>query len=154
MTFTHRIRRQDGMTFAEVLAVMAILGILAMLSYAIFVGQDKTALDAEAKSNARSLLWKVQACFTAREDYTLCDEPTEQEPPPGVVWGDGPGEVEVVVGPETTRYRVTVRALSRATTGDAHHSFTIIKDADDLDQRTCVSDGGDNKAGGCNGGVW
>ncbi len=40
-------------------------------------------MDAEAKSNARSLMWKVQTCFTATSDFTLCDEPTEQEPPAG-----------------------------------------------------------------------
>ena len=91
MTLTHRIRRQDGFTLSEVMAVCAILGILAALVYTVFLGQDRSAMDAEAKSNARSLLWKVQTCFTATEDYTLCDEPTEQEPPPGVTWGDGPG---------------------------------------------------------------
>ena len=116
MTLTHRIRRQDGFTLFEVMAVCAILGILAALVYTVFLGQDRSAMDAEAKSNARSLLWKVQTCFTATEDYTLCDEPTEQEPPPGVTWGDGPGEVMVVRGPDTTRYRVTIRARSRAET--------------------------------------
>ena len=154
MNISHRIRRQDGFTLAEVMAVIVILGIIAALGYAIFLGQDKSALDAEAKSNARSLLWKVQSCFTAREDYTLCDEPTEQEPPPGVFWGDAPGEVEVVRGPETTRYRVTVRALSRATTGGKNHSFFIIKEPGVDDQRVCVSDGDDNDAGGCQDGAW
>ena len=154
MNSTHIIRRQDGMTLPEVLIVMVILGVLAAASYAIFLGQDKSALDAEAKSNARSLLWKVHTCFTAREDYTLCDEPTEQEPPPGVTWGPGPGEVQVVQGPATTRYRVTVTALSRAKTDGSYHSFTIIKEPGTDDQRTCVSDGDENDAGGCSDGVW
>lgn len=154
MKISHRIRSQDGMTLLEVLVVTVIVGVLAALSWAIFAGQDESALDAEAKSNARSLLWKVQTCFTAREDYTLCDEPTEQEPPPGVVWGPGPGEVEVVRGSETTRYQVTVRALSRAATGGANHSFTIVKRVGQKDERTCVTDGGDNQAGGCREGSW
>jgi type IV pilus assembly protein PilA len=153
MTIAHRIRRQEGFTLLEVLAVCTILGILAAFSYTLFVGQDRSAMDAEAKSNARSLLWKVQTCFTASEDYTLCDEPTEQEPPPGVTWGDGPGEVEVVRGPDTTRYRVTIRALSRATTDDEHHTFTIVKEAGENDVRTCETDAGDD-AGGCNAGIW
>ena len=142
------------MTFFEVLIVIVILGIIAAASYTIFLGQDETALDSEAKSNARSLLWKVHSCFTAREDYTLCDEPTEQEPPPGITWGDGPGEVQVVQGPATTRYQVTVTALSRAKTGDRNHAFTVVKVPGESETRTCVSDGGDNDAGGCTDGTW
>lgn len=154
MNLAHRIRRQDGMTLLEILIVIMILGVLAATSYAIFLGQDESALDAEAKSNARSLLWKVHTCFTAREDYTLCDEPTEQEPPPGVTWGGAPGEVEVVQGSETTRYRVTVTALSRAKTGESHHSFTIVKEPGQNDIRRCVTNPPENSAGGCNSGSW
>jgi type IV pilus assembly protein PilA len=153
MTLTHRMRRQDGFTLLEVMATCAILGILAALVYTAFLGQDQSAMDAEAKSNARSLLWKVQTCFTATEDYTLCDEPTEQEPPPGVTWGDGPGEVEVVQGPETTRYKVTIRARSRATSNGVNHTFAIVKEVEKNDIRTCDTDAADD-AGGCNSGVW
>jgi len=74
--------------------------------------------------------------------------------PPGVTWGDGPGEVQVVQGPDTTRYRVTVTALSRAATGDTNHSFTIIKEPGEDDIRSCISDGDSNDAGGCSGGLW
>jgi prepilin-type N-terminal cleavage/methylation domain-containing protein len=153
MTFPHRIRRQDGFTLLEVCAVILILAILAGITYAVFMGQDRSALDAEAKSNARSLLWKVHSCFTAKEDYTLCDEPTEQEPPPGVTWGPAPGEVEVVRGPDTTRYRVTVRALSEAKTDGAYHSFTIVKELEKPDQRLCEPAHGGH-GGGCHGGTW
>jgi len=153
MNLAHRIRRQDGFTLLEVVSVCAILGIVAAFAYAVLLGQDESAMDTEAKSNARSLLWKVHTCFTATEDYTLCDEPTEQEPPPGVSWGDQPGEVQVVRGPETTRYRVTVRALSRAETNGTHHSFTIVKEAGGDETRTCESDSS-NDAGGCSHGTW
>ena len=153
MTLLHRLRRPDGMTLLEVLAVCAILGVLASVTYAVFTGQDRNALDADAKSNARNLLWKVHTCFTATEDYTLCDEPTEQEPPPDVVWGEHPGEVTVVRGPDTTRYRLTVRAISKANTDGKNHVFTIVKDADGPEHRTCESADG-NEAGGCDGGVW
>ncbi len=153
MTFAHRIRRQEGFTLSEVLCVCAIVGILAALSYAVFLEQDRSAFDSEAKTNARSLLWKVHTCFTATEDYTLCDEPSEQEPPPGVHWGEQPGETTVVRGPDTTRYRLTVRSVSRAMTDGKNHVFTIVKEADGLEQRRCETDG-DNEAGGCDGGVW
>ena len=154
MTLTHRIRRQDGFTLLEMLAVCAILGIVAAVCYSVFLGQDRSAMDAEAKSNARSLMWKVQTCFTATSDFTLCDEPTEQEPPPGVHWGPDPGEVEVVRGPETTRYRVTVRAKSRSVTDGKNHVFTIVKDVgtDDV-QRICTTDAS-NDVGGCSEGSW
>ena len=153
MKLAHRIRRQDGFTLLEVLAVCTILGILAAFAYTVFMDRDRSALDTEAKSNASSLLWKVHACYTATEDYTLCDEPTEQEPPPGVVWGEAPGEVMVIRGSDTTRQKVTVRALSRATTDGRNHVFTIVKEADGQERRTCESDA-DNEAGGCHGGVW
>jgi prepilin-type N-terminal cleavage/methylation domain-containing protein len=153
MNLAHRIRRQDGFTLPEVIAVCLILGILAALSYALIAGQDRSALDTEAKANARSLLWKVHTCFTATEDYTLCDEPTEQEPPPGVIWGENPGEATVVRGPDTTRYRLTVRAVSRAESDDENHVFTIVKEAQGGEERSCETDAGDN-AGGCKDGTW
>lgn len=153
MTLSHRIRRQDGFTLLEVFAVCLILALIAVLGFAVFTGQDRSAMDAEAKSNARSMLWKVQTCFTATEDYTLCDEPTEQEPPPGITWGDGPGEVEVLRGPSTTRYKVTVTALSRAVSNGTHHRFTIVQNVDGDGSRVCESDGSNN-AGGCSAGRW
>jgi type IV pilus assembly protein PilA len=153
MNVTHRLRQQDGFTLLEVLTVVVVLGILAAFTYTLFVGQDRSAMDANAKSNARSLLWKVQTCFTATEDYTLCDEPTEQEPPPGVTWGDGPGEVQVLRGAATTKYKVTIQAQSQATTDDRHHIYTIVKEPGEDDIRACQSDSGNN-AGGCSGGVW
>ena len=153
MTLPHRIQRQDGFTLLEVLFVCVIIGVVAAVSYTVLLGQDRSALDSEAKSNARSLLWKVHTCFTTTEDYTLCDEPTEQEPPPGVVWGEAPGEVFVVRGSDTTRYKVTVRAVSRATTDGKNHVFTIVKQADGPEERTCATDAA-NDAGGCSNGVW
>jgi type IV pilus assembly protein PilA len=153
MNLTHRMRQQDGFTLLEVLTVVVLLGIIAAFSYTMVLGQDRSAMDAEAKSNARSLLWKVQTCFTATEDYTLCDEPSEQEPPPGVTWGEGAGEVQVLTGAPTTRYRVTIQAQSRATTEDRNHIFTIVKEAGENDVRTCQTDTGNN-AGGCNAGLW
>ena len=154
MILAHRIRRQDGFTLLEVLSVCAILGILAAFAYAVLLGQDRSAMDAEAKSNARSLLWKVQTCFTATEDYTLCDEPTEQEPPPGVTWGGGAGEVEVLRGPDaTTRYKVTISAKSRATSDGVNHVFTIVKEVGEDDIRNCDTDAADD-AGGCTSGSW
>ena len=153
MTLARRIRRQEGFTLLEVLAVCAIVGILAALAYGVFLDRDRSALDSEAKSNARSLLWKVHTCFTSTEDYTLCDEPSEQEPPPGVIWGEAPGEATIVRGDETTRYRVTVRSVSRATTDGKNHVFTIVKEANGPEQRMCESDV-DNEAGGCDGGAW
>jgi prepilin-type N-terminal cleavage/methylation domain-containing protein len=154
MTLAHRIRRREnGLTLLEVVSVCAILGILVASAYAVFVGGDESAMDTDAKSNARSLLWKVHVCFTTTQDYTLCDEPTEQEPPPGVTWGEDPGEVYVVRGPETTRYTVTVNAVSKAVTDGHNHVYTIVKEPDGSEKRTCVA-GDENDVGGCSDGAW
>jgi len=154
MKLAHRIRRrEDGLTLLEVVSVIAILGILVTSAYAVFVDGDESAMDTEAKSNARSLLWKVHSCFTSTEDYTLCDEPTEQEPPPGVVWGENPGEVYVDRGPATTRYTVTVRGVSKAETDGHNHVFTIVKEASGPEERSCQA-GNDNDVGGCSDGAW
>jgi Tfp pilus assembly protein PilE len=153
MTLSHRIRRQDGFTYFEVLIVCVVLGGLAALAYGAFLSRDKSGLDAEAKAIARGMLGKVQTCFAAREDYTLCDELTEQEPPPGVRWGAGPGMVEVVRGAETTRYRVTIRAHSRAESGGKHHTFLLVKEVGEQDQRSCLA-GDETDGGGCHDGTW
>ena len=63
MTLPHRIRSQDGFTFFEVIAVCLILGILAALTYVIFTGQDRSALDMDAKSNARNMVSQIAACY-------------------------------------------------------------------------------------------
>jgi hypothetical protein len=53
----------------------------------------------------------------------------------------------------TTRYKVTIRALSRGETGGVNHSFTIVKEVDRQDIRSCESDASGD-AGGCTSGTW
>ena len=151
MTLPHRIRRQDGFTLPEVMAVIVILGILAALVYTVFLGQDQSAMDAEAKSNARSLLWKVQTCFTATEDYTLCDEPTEQEPPAGSDAGaTTPVRSRSSAAGPTRRATRSRSARSHGPTSDGvNHIFTIVKEVDGTTSARCDTDAADD-AGGCN----
>lgn len=137
----------------EILVVCLIVGFLAAIALGAFHGKDQVAMDAEAKTNARSLLTEVQACFTEREDYTLCDERDELDEKLGLAWGSGAGQVEVRRnGSQTTRSKVTIRASSRAATGGELHRFSIVKDADGQ-RRTCAG-GTSDTAGGCRDATW
>lgn len=155
MTLTHRIRREDGFTFMEVLIVCVIIGILAAIALPSFAGRDSVAMDADAKSNVRNLFTHVQSCFAEKEDYTLCDEASELASPSGFSWGTGAGQVEIRRnGNRTTRMQVTIRGSSKAITDGTRHRFTFVKRAGPPpDTRTCRSGNGD-RAGGCNDGTW
>lgn len=152
---THHIRREQGYTLVELLAVLLVLGILASVALASFSGKDKVAMDADAKSNVRNLFFHVQACFVEKEDYTLCDQAAELGNPSGVSWGTGAGQVQIRRGAaHTTRLMVTIRGFSKAETGGDRHSFTFIKRAGPPpDTRTCRTAEGNN-AGGCHNGSW
>jgi type II secretory pathway pseudopilin PulG len=57
--------------------VTIIIGILAAIAYAVFLGQQTKANDAQAKDAASALALDVQSCFTDGDDYTACDTATE-----------------------------------------------------------------------------
>jgi prepilin-type N-terminal cleavage/methylation domain-containing protein len=155
MTPSHRIRDAHGFTLVELLLVCTILGILAAIAYGTFAGQDKNAMDAQAKSNVRNLFGYVQNCFAETGDYTLCDQPAELGSNVGVTLGTAAGQVEIRrTGGRTTRTQVTIRGFSKAVTNGTTHRFTFIKRAGPPpDTRTCRAGSG-NDAGGCHNGTW
>ena len=135
------IRGERGFTLLEVLVVMLVIGILAAIALPAFLGQQEKGKDAEAKSNARNLMSQVEACYSPREDFRNCGTEAELGAT-GIPFGPDPGEAEVV---STTQNTYTVRAVSKAKTGGANHSFTIERDVDGHFTRTCT---------GCSGGNW
>lgn len=70
---------ERGFTLLEVLTVILILGILAAIAYATFLGQRTKAGDAAAKDNVANLGLQVQSCYLDGNDYTKCDETTDAE---------------------------------------------------------------------------
>jgi prepilin-type N-terminal cleavage/methylation domain-containing protein len=77
-----RLSSEAGFTLPEVLVVMVILGILAALAYAVFIGQRTKAKDADAKDNVAALAVEVESCRVETENFKKCDEmiPGELDP--------------------------------------------------------------------------
>jgi len=72
--FTARARlgEQRGFTLVELLVTILILGLLAAIAYAIFLGQRTKAHDAKAKDDVAALGVDIESCFTDDQTYAPC----------------------------------------------------------------------------------
>jgi prepilin-type N-terminal cleavage/methylation domain-containing protein len=70
---------ESGFTLLEVLVVTIIIGLLAAIAYATFLGQRTKAGDADAKDSASNMGLQIQSCHATAGDYTACDEYTDDE---------------------------------------------------------------------------
>ena len=86
---------ERGFTLIELLVVVLIIGILAGIAIAVFLGQQDKARDADAKSNARNLVSEVESCFAREEDYRHCQSAAALGPT-GMSLGNATGQVTVV----------------------------------------------------------
>jgi prepilin-type N-terminal cleavage/methylation domain-containing protein len=68
---------EAGFTLPEILVVLIILGLLAAIGYATFLGQRTKASDADAKDLAAAMVLQVKSCHVQSDDYTKCDHPTD-----------------------------------------------------------------------------
>jgi type IV pilus assembly protein PilA len=138
MTSRLDLRPQQGFTLIELIVVVLIIATLAAIALPAFLGQRAKAFDGAAKSDARTVVSAMEACYTEVNRYDPCPDGD-----PGVTLGAGPGEVEITPAGDT--YVI----VSHSRTGN---TFTFEKFADQTVDRTCTDTG--DPRGGCVGGVW
>ena len=131
-------RSEAGFTLIELLVVILVIGILAAIAVSSLLGHRAKANDSAAKSDARTLVTAMEACYTESQRYDTC--PGNDH---GVQIGTGRGESTAAGAGDG----YTIDAYSRS-----GNTFTIVKNPDQTVERTC-SDAG-SKQGGCNGGSW
>ena len=146
-----RARGERGFTLIELIVVILIIGILAGIAFAVFMGSRDKAYDADAKSMARNLVSQVESCYTPNEDFRECDSAAKLgEFAAGIDYGSSPGQAEVQ---NATKDSYEVVAISRSQTNGVNHTFTIIRSVQGQNERTCQA-GPSNNEGGCRNGTW
>jgi type IV pilus assembly protein PilA len=147
-----RLRDPRGFTLVELLIVILVIGVLAAIALPSYLNHEKKGKDADAESNARNLVSKVELCYATNEDYTQCNTLAKLGGAGelGVPWGTSPGQVSVVSSAKMT-YKIV--ATSQSETDGLHHTYTIEKLAGGAIVRSCTA-GASNNDGSCKNGSW
>jgi prepilin-type N-terminal cleavage/methylation domain-containing protein len=137
-----RTRQEHGFTFPELLVVMLIIGILVAIAIPLLLPKKNRASDASAKTNVRSVVAHVEACFTETDDYRRCapgEEPGIEDI--GLVHGNVPGGFEVT---PTGRKAYRVDAFS-----NSGIVFSLRREQGADPERLCEVPAGADDRGGC-----
>ncbi|MEA2399033.1 MAG: type pilus assembly protein PilA [Thermoleophilaceae bacterium] len=147
---TKRLRGGRGFTLIELLVTMLLIAILAAIAIPAYLAHQKKGHDADAESNARNLVSKVELCYATQEDYSQCDTAAELGSDLSLPYGTNPGEVSVVSASKGT-FKVT--GVSTSSSDGSNHTFSITKSVSGTNDRTCTA-GATNDNGACRNGNW
>ena len=146
----NRLRETRGFTLIEVLVVVMLIGVLAAIAIPAYMNHQKKGMDADAESNARNLVSKLELCYATTEDYQQCDTPVKLGGDVGLPYGTNPGEVSII---STTKTGFKVTAVSKAETDGSDHTYSVEKDITGVAVRSCTA-GATNNNGACKNGSW
>jgi type IV pilus assembly protein PilA len=153
----YRLRQRSGdeggFTLIELLVVILIIGILAAIAIPSFLSQKSKATDSSAKELARTAQTTAETYATDHNgsyaNLSLAEE-NKYEPSIQTAAGNnnaylsGAKEIETGGGFEVT-----------ATSATAGHTFTIVKKANGVVERTCTpASKTGSEGGGCQNSSW
>lgn len=138
-----RYEGESGFTLAEVLVVVAIIGILAAIALPLFLTESGKGQDASAKSDARNMMGLLEACFLDNQTYRGTGTGRScVSGQTGLDVGAGPGQVRLS-GVSAAGYTIVAKSHSNNTFKIARNARTGVV------TRSCTGNGG-----GCVGRKW
>jgi type IV pilus assembly protein PilA len=145
---TRLASEESGFTLLELLVVVLLIGILAAIALVMFTSQKQKGEDANAKSNASSLVSAVDRCYVETGNFTQCDGqgPNDDLGNTGLPIGAGSGHVSVTAS--------TVNTFEVTSTSSGGHHFIVKQGPTSTQTHTCDAGAAGNDGGGCSNGSW